>query len=130
MCTSADLKQQRLLDTLDDYADEHGLDAELGPAERPEPTSVGHPALGLDLRSVGTIVWATGFRPKYPWLDDSLLDARGRLIHDGGVLPVPGLYVMGLPFLRRRKSSFLDGVGPDAQELCAHIERTFAYTTS
>jgi len=80
----------------------------------------------MDLRSVGTIVWATGFRPVYPWLDESLLDARGRLIHDGGVLSVPGLYVLGLPFLRRRKSSFIDGVGPDAAELVAHLERVAA----
>ena len=128
MCTSADLKQQRLLDRLDEYVDDHGLDAELGPAERPEPTSVGRPALDMDLRSVGTIVWATGFRPVYPWLDESLLDARGRLIHDGGVLSVPGLYVLGLPFMRRRKSSFIDGVGPDAADLVAHFEHAAART--
>ena len=121
MCTSADLKQQRLLDRLDEYATEHGLDAEVGPADRPEPTSVGRAALDLDLRSIDTIVWATGFRPTYPWLDDSMLDARGRLIHDGGVLPAPGMYVLGLPFMRRRKSSFLDGVGPDADELSTHL---------
>lgn len=127
-CTSADLKQQRLLDQLDDYAATHGLDAELSDPDRPRPTAVGRTVLDIDLRSVGTIVWATGFRPMYPWLDDSLLDARGRLIHDGGVLPSPGLYVLGLPFMRRRKSSFIDGVGPDAAELaahlCAHLDRT------
>ena len=77
--------------------------------------------LDLDLRSIGTIVWATGFRPSYPWLDPALLDGRGRLVHDGGVLSAPGLYVLGLPFLRRRKSSFIDGVGPDAQELSEHL---------
>lgn len=121
MCTSADLKQQRLLDRLDEYAAEHGLDAELGSTERPEPTLVGRPPLELDLGSVGTIVWATGFRPTYPWLDESHLDRRGRLIHDGGVLGTAGLYVLGLPFLRRRKSSFIDGVGPDAVELADHL---------
>jgi putative flavoprotein involved in K+ transport len=121
MCTSADLKQQRLLDRFDEFATERGLDTELCPADRPEPTLVGRPPLDLDLRSVGTVVWATGFRPRYPWLDESHLDPRGRLVHDGGVLSTPGLYVLGLPFLRRRKSSFIDGVGPDAQELCTHL---------
>ena len=122
MCTSADLKQRRLLDRLDEYAAEHGLDAELGAPERPAPTVVGHSPLDIDLRSVATVVWATGFRPQYPWLDASHLDHRGRLIHDGGVLTrVPGLYALGLPFLRRRKSSFIDGVGPDARELAAHL---------
>ncbi|MCB0952721.1 MAG: NAD(P)-binding domain-containing protein, partial [Microthrixaceae bacterium] len=68
MCTSADLKQNRLLDEIDEYAASHGLDAEIGPTWRPAPTSVGRPALELDLRSVGSVVWATGFRPTYPWL--------------------------------------------------------------
>ena len=133
MCTSADLKQNRLLDEIDEYAASHGLDAEIGPTWRPAPTSVGRPALELDLRSVGSVVWATGFRPTYPWLDESLVDGRGQLVHDGGVLAVPGLYVLGLPFMRRRKSSFIDGVGPDAEELAAHLvghlERSVAGAT-
>jgi len=121
MCMSADLKQQRLLDRLDEYAAEHGLDGEIGAPTRPAPTPRSASSLDLDLRSIGTIVWATGFRPSYPWLDPALLDGRGRLVHDGGVLETPGLYVLGLPFMRRRKSSFIDGVGPDAQELSEHL---------
>ena len=121
LCTSADLKQRRLLDRLDDYAASHGLDAELGDATRPAPTPVGSPVVDADLRSIDTIVWATGYRQSYPWLDQRLLDRKGRLVHDGGVLPVPGLYVLGLPFMRRRKSSFLDGAGPDAAELAQHL---------
>ncbi|MGB0114680.1 MAG: NAD(P)-binding domain-containing protein [Ilumatobacteraceae bacterium] len=121
MCMSADLKQQRMLDRFDEHAATHGLDDEVAAPERPSPTTLGAPKLDLDLQSVRAIVWATGFRPSYPWLDRSLLDRRGRLVHDGGVLPVPGLYVLGLPFQRRRKSSFIDGVGPDARELCEHL---------
>jgi putative flavoprotein involved in K+ transport len=121
MCASADLKQARLLDLCDAHATERGIDAELGEPTRPEPTAVGQPPLDADLRSIGTVVWATGFRPTYPFLDPRLLDRRGRLVHDGGVLTAPGLYVLGLPFLRRRKSSFLDGVGLDADELSTHL---------
>ncbi len=121
MCTSADLKERRLLDRLDEYAASHGLDAELGEATRPKPTISSSAPLETDLRSIDTIVWATGFRPTYPWLDSDLLDHKGRLIHDGGVLPIPGLYVLGLPFMRRRKSSFLDGVGPDAADITEHL---------
>ena len=86
--------------------------------------------LEADLRPIGTVVWATGFRPEYPWLDQRLLDRKGRLVHDGGVLPLPGLYVLGLPFLRRRKSSFLDGVGPDADDLATHLVGHLATTAS
>ena len=130
MSASADLKQGRLLDLCDEYATEHGLDGELGETTRPAPTNVGPPVLEVDLRSVGTVLWATGFRPAYPWLDQRLLDRKGRLQHDGGILPVPGMYVLGLPFLRRRKSSFLDGVGPDADELATHLVGHLAQTAS
>ena len=73
-------------------------------AERP-------PRLDLRAEGIRTVVWATGFRRVYPWLKLPVLDARGEIRHDGGITPVPGLYVLGLHFLRRRKSSFIDGVG-------------------
>ncbi len=121
VCALADLKQKSLLDRLDEHATQIGLDAELSAPWRPEATRVGTPALDLPLQGVGTVVWATGFRPQYPWLDPELLDRKGRIVHDGGVMAAPGMYVLGLPFLRRRKSSFLDGVGPDAHELTDHL---------
>jgi putative flavoprotein involved in K+ transport len=55
------------------------------------------------------------------------LDARGELRHEGGVTPVPGLYAIGLPFLRRRKSGWLDGVGDDARELGYHLAHHLAH---
>lgn len=122
MCASADLKQGRLLDAIDDHARDHGLDPEIGNIERPAPTMVGTPRNTVDLASINTVIWATGFRPSYPWLDSSMLDDRGAIRHDGGVMDSPGMYVLGLPFGRRRKSSFLDGVGPDAIELSAHLK--------
>jgi putative flavoprotein involved in K+ transport len=132
LCASADLKQGRLLDTIDDYVVRQGLAEEVEPADRPAPTRLPDESfdLDLDLTPFRTVVWATGYRPRYPWLDPSFLDRRGRLAHDGGVLPTPGGYALGLPFMRRRKSSFLDGVGPDAEELTdhlvGHLDRTAA----
>ena len=67
------------------------------------------------------MVWATGYRRSYPWLRVPVLDARGEIRHAGGVTSEPGLYVLGLQFLRRRNSSFLDGVGADAEALAAHV---------
>jgi putative flavoprotein involved in K+ transport len=79
----------------------------------------------LDLRREGirTVLWATGFRRDYPWLRVPVLDAAGEIRHREGITPVPGLYVLGLNFLRRRTSSFLTGVGADAEEIAAHILR-------
>ena len=125
LCELADLKQNRLLNTIDEWAAENGVSDAVDPPRRPEPTRVEtSPPLGLDLRRAGirTIVWATGFRPDYSWLGVPVLDPKGNIRHDGGVVTeAPGLYVMGLPFLRRRKSSLIDGVGDDARDLSAHL---------
>ena len=93
------------------------------PRESIRPVRVPDAPRGLDLRAEGvrTVVWATGYRRRYPWLRVPVLDARGEIRHDGGVTPQPGLYVLGLNFLRRRNSSFLDGVGADARHVAEHI---------
>jgi putative flavoprotein involved in K+ transport len=115
VCALADLKLGRLLDTIDAWAGTAG--------ERFAPTAVRTAPLGLDLRSgeISTIVWATGYRPDLSWLHVPVLDRKGRIVHDGGVTASPGLYVMGLPFLRRRKSTLIDGAAGDAAELTAHL---------
>jgi putative flavoprotein involved in K+ transport len=120
----ADLKMNRLLETFDEWARLSRRDGDVGPPERFEPTRV--PAgsrLDLDLTrgEIRAIVWATGFRPDYRWLDVPVLDRKGELRHDGGVVDAPGLYAIGLPVLRRRKSSFIHGAGDDARDIVAHL---------
>ena len=120
----ADLKMQRLLDTFDGWAESAGHAVEADPPERPAPTRVPESTrLQLDLTSgeIRTIVWATGFRPDYAWLDVPVLDRKGRLDHDGGVLDSPGLYALGLPVLRRRKSTFIHGIEDDARDVIDHL---------
>ena len=128
---AAEHAQMRLLDSIDQHIAEHGLESEVDEAERParvHPEDSPH-RVGLADDGIRTVVWATGFRPHYPWLEVPVLDARGELVHDGGVVrDAPGMYVLGLRFMRRRKSSFIDGFGPDAMELCdqlvSHLDRT------
>lgn len=123
VCALADLKMNRLLRTFDEWARRNGLDAGAGAPERyPDTDSGAAPRLMLDLGTdVRTIVWATGFRPDYSWLDVPVLDRRGHLKHEGGIVDAPGLYVLGLPYLRRRKSSFIHGAEDDVRELSAHL---------
>jgi putative flavoprotein involved in K+ transport len=121
LVANADLKQNRLLERIDEFATEYELDSDLPPPYRPAPTAVGTVPTELTLDAFDTIIWATGYRPRYAWVDGSAFDGRGRIVHDGGVCALPGLYLLGLPFLRRRKSSFIDGVGPDAAELVGHL---------
>jgi putative flavoprotein involved in K+ transport len=143
----ADLKMNRLLDTFDEWARANPTDllsravkgprrmcdADVGPSERFEPTRV--PAssrLHLDLQSgeIRSIVWATGFRPDYSWLEVPVVDGKGQLRHDGGVVDSPGLYAIGLPVLRRRKSSFIYGAEDDARDLIDHLASYLANPTA
>ena len=121
-CRLADLKMHRLLNIIDEWAAENGH----GQCDdgRPLATAVVENApLTLDLTSgeIRTVVWATGYRPDYSWLDVPVLDHKGRIRHDGGVVEAPGLYLIGTSFLRRRKSSFVHGAGDDAEDLCEHL---------
>jgi putative flavoprotein involved in K+ transport len=129
MFSLADLKMVRLLDTFDEWAQTSGRDAEVGPPERFPPTRVPESTrLQLDLQSgeIRAIVWATGFRPDYGWLDVPVVDAKGQLRHEGGVVDSPGLYALGLPVLRRRKSTFIYGIEDDAREVTDYLARYLA----
>src|SRR5580700_2941196 len=124
MCALSDLKMGRLLDLIDEWARANGLDGEVDPPHRPPATRVDDsPPLGMDLAAgaIKTIIWATGYRPDYSWLEVPVLDRKGMIEHDGGVVSSPGMYLMGMQFLRRRKSALIDGAGDDARELSAHL---------
>ena len=123
----ADLKMNRLLDRFDEWASGQA-DLDVAPPERFEPTHApASPRLRLDLASgeVRSIVWATGFRPDYRWLHVPVTDAKGRIRHDGGVVnDAPRLYAIGLPVLRRRKSTFIHGAEDDARDIVEHLVRS------
>lgn len=120
----ADLKLTRLLDRFDAWAAESGADG-LDEPERPALTEVdASPVLQLDLarEGVGVVLWATGYRPDYSWLEVPVLDYKGRLPHEGGVVAKsPGLYVLGTSLLRRRRSSYIAGAAQDTAELAEHL---------
>ena len=123
-CALADLKMERLLDTFDEWARAQSRDGDAAAPHRFEPTRVPSSSrLQIDLRNgeIRTILWATGFHPDYRWLHVPVVDGKGELRHDGGVVDAPGLYAIGLPVLRRRKSSFIQGAEDDARDLTAHL---------
>jgi putative flavoprotein involved in K+ transport len=123
-CALADLKMGRLLDSFDSWARDHGLEDQIEPPIRLPPTDVEEsPRLELNFASgeIKTIVWASGYRPDYSWLHVPVLDRKGQIRHDGGVAESPGMYVLGLQFLRRRKSAFIDGAADDANDLSDHL---------
>jgi putative flavoprotein involved in K+ transport len=121
---AAERRMRRLLARIDDHVVHRYRPAEI-PAADPIPPVVappGRPALDLAALGVGTIVWATGYRRAYPWLQvPDALDPHGEVIQHHGISRVPGLYSLGLRFQHRRKSHFIGGVGDDASFLAARI---------
>lgn len=121
---AADARLARLMARIDQFAASARLDSQVGPPDPFVPFRWPAPApTTLDLIDEGirTVIWATGFRRVYPWLQVPVLDERGEIRHWGGITSAPGVYALGLSFQRRRKSSFIDGVGDDAVALCNHI---------
>ena len=114
------------LDEADAYIAKHGLDLPEEPEARelgPDPDCVTNPVLELDLEKAGisTILWATGFKVDYSWLEADVFDELGRPQHQRGVSAEPGIYFLGLPWLSRRGSSFIWGVWHDARFLADQI---------
>jgi putative flavoprotein involved in K+ transport len=86
------------------------------------------PVLDLVAEGIGTVVWATGYRRDNAWLRvPGLLDEAGEVRHRGGVAAVPGLFLLGLRFMRRRSSNFLGGVGIDATAIAGEVARHLSH---
>jgi putative flavoprotein involved in K+ transport len=129
----ADLKLGRLLDRFDEWAQETGVDDVAAPS-RPEPTRLdATPRLEIDLlrEGIDTIVWATGYRPDYSWLEIPVVDRKGQLRHDGGVVTdAPGMYLLGTSLLRRRRSTYISGAEQDSLDIAEHLTGYLAGTSA
>jgi putative flavoprotein involved in K+ transport len=108
---------------IDAYIEARGIDA--APAESAVSASVvfDAPLRELDLHAAGVsaVVWATGYRMDFGWILDAQFDEQGFPVHQGGVTAEPGLYFVGLPWLTTRGSSFIIGVGADAEKVVGHL---------
>jgi putative flavoprotein involved in K+ transport len=114
--------------SVDEHVRRTGLDALPAEADT-APITKSAPAVGpttLDLRAegIGAVIWATGYGVDFGWVELQIRDAQGSPLHRDGVTAVPGIYFLGLPWLRKRKSSFLAGVGEDAMIIADRIART------
>lgn len=115
-------------ETVDEYVRKTGLEAPNTQSDK-QPGNVHDlekPIEELDLRAagIGTVLWATGYQLDLGWVELPIFDERGEPVHRRGVTPVPGIYFLGLPWLHKQKSSFLYGVGEDAEYLAERIRAT------
>jgi putative flavoprotein involved in K+ transport len=105
---------------IDDYIERADIHA---PPPEPDPADTAPPLLrtaDVDT-NFGAIVWCTGFRGDFSYLRLPVLDADGNLVHRGGATAAPGLFAIGLPWLRNRASGLIWGVRKDAEAVVAAI---------
>jgi putative flavoprotein involved in K+ transport len=120
----SELRMHRLLDRIDAHLDTQTDGEPAGPGrEAIAPVALPAPPSSVDLvgERIATVIWATGYRRAYPWLHLPVLDGAGEIQHRYGVTAIPGLYVLGLRFQRRRASHFIGGVGADAAFIAEHL---------
>lgn len=123
LISASDQRLHELLGRIDTEIDKRGLAAEVLPADRPRAVPSPAAIESIDLRraGIGTVVWATGYRREYRWLQLPILDRRGEIRQHRGVTDLPGAYVLGQRFQHFRNSNFIDGVGRDAAFVAEHI---------
>ena len=113
--------------SIDDYIRKNGIDTpdeNRADEEVRDPQEISDPILELDLKAAGitSVIWCSGFRYDYGWVKLPLFDGTGEPVHRRGVTGCPGVYFLGLRWLYKRKSSFLSGMGEDAEYLADQIE--------
>jgi putative flavoprotein involved in K+ transport len=118
---SADVKAE-----IDDHIAAGGLDAPPSEVDAADLPQTGIPpgsleTLDLVEAGVGTVIWCTGFSADFGWLQLAVLDETGSPLHVQGVSPVPGVYFLGFPWLRTRKSGVILGIEEDAGHIASEL---------
>ncbi len=118
----ADLRRR-----MDEHARTHKLDLPEEPISQPASShstaDAAPPILELDADTagIGIIIWATGFRYNFGWVDLPVLDDAGKPLQQRGISPCPGFYFLGLRRMHTIKSNLLEGIGEDAAYIAKHI---------
>lgn len=126
---AAEQVSRKVLGDIDAFIEREALDAPpADPQARDFAMPPQEPRTRLDLGALGisTVIWATGFRPAYPWIEGCAFDADGFPVTERGVTASPGLYFVGVHLLHTRKSGLLLGVGEDAEHVVRHLAERLA----
>src|SRR5487761_41747 len=118
----ADAVSESIKDSIDAFIAGRGITA---PAEARRPPAWQPPRepreLDLVAAGISAVIWSTGYRTDYRWVEVPVFDGRGYPAHTRGVTSVPGLYVLGLPWLYTWGSGRFSGIARDAGHLAEHI---------
>jgi putative flavoprotein involved in K+ transport len=121
---AADEAAAKMKQGIDTFIEKAGIDA---PKEDQPPLRAGYDAdiiTELDLEDAGirSVIWATGYRWDYSWIEAPILDDFGYPVQERGVTPQEGLYFVGLHWLHTLKSGLFLGVGDDAAHVAGEID--------
>ncbi len=123
----ADEFSQTFKKMIDDYIHENKIalsDGEDDQADSPDPSAAcveSAQALNLQEKRISTVIWTTGFTADFSWISPSVTNEAGMPIHTNGISPVAGIYYIGFPWLKSRKSGIVYGVNEDAQYIAENI---------
>lgn len=123
----ADEFSMKTKEMIDDYILKSLLTApapEEDPDDCPDETaSCASDVLSLSLagNNITSVIWATGFTSDFSYLKLPVFDDHGTLIHNEGISDIEGLYFLGIPWLRKRKSGIIPGIGEDAEFIAGRL---------
>ena len=119
----ADAVYCRIRHSIDAWIEAQGIEAPSEPPYTPcwQPTPGADPGLNLQHQPLAAVIWCTGYRSDFRWIDVPVFDGSGQPTHDRGVTPSPGLYFLGLPWLHTWGSGRFCGVADDAEYLASLI---------
>lgn len=124
---NADRVYNGICGLIDDYIARNAIEAP--PASRYEPVwRPGEVPSRIDVAAAGitTVIWTTGFKADWSWVELPIFDGAGYPTHSRGVTAAPGVYVVGLPWLHTWGSGRFVGVGRDAAFIAERITESFA----
>ncbi|MFN5220084.1 MAG: FAD-dependent oxidoreductase, partial [Cyanobacteriota bacterium] len=120
---AADAVYCRIRRSIDDYITAHGIEApEEPPYQACWQPPAGHGTEPLAVEQLAAVIWCTGYRSDFRWIDVPVFDGSGMPAHDRGITASPGLYFLGLPWLHTWGSGRFCGVAEDAAYLADAIQ--------
>lgn len=123
----ADDFSKKIKDMIDGYINQNALEApqnEPDLADEPDiSASCASELTSLDLKekNIRTIIWTTGFGADFSWIKLPVMSSDRNPAHKNGLSDIKGLYFLGFPWLRKRKSGIIFGIGEDAEFIAGQI---------
>lgn len=119
----ADAVAESIKKTIDKFIDQQQISAPLDPPYSPkwEPSDDQPVAINYEQENIQTVIWATGYRSDFSWIEVPVFDGKGYPGHERGVTGVGGLYFLGLPWLHTWGSGRFSGVARDAAYLADYM---------